>query len=513
MRTHLISTSRLSVILALVGVLAPQPAFGDRSLPLLAEDFQVLQRDSEDKAVCLINVDGLTEGEARFDVRVTSGKRTTLSVRAKASPSSNGASAILVENIPVGGPYTVSVQSAGAEKPELVFRNILVGDLWILGGQSNMYGLARIEEDLPALPRVNLFDFTHIHRTGSWCAAKPPIHRIPDMFAPGILKSQRPGLTNEQVKQILADKIPVGGTDCSYFFARQLVRETGVPIGLIPCAMGGSLALWDPDERDKNRYGFLYHHVLSNGGRVKGMLWYQGEQDAIFGDETETIAKPSPTKPYPTYGDEFKKFDEAMRQDFDNPKLVVLLAQICRHHGGEKQRDKAWETVRDLQRRLPEQIAHVHCVPTIDLDVMDGIHLDYASHKRLGKRMAYLAIPYTKTGVAPRTEIRLKSVETTVETGRPALAVEFNGVTGRLRAEGKPTGFRLRSKESGDDLNWIYKVDFDPQAPNRLILNLSRPPSPAVALVYGSGSCPYVNITDENDMPVPAFGPIDVPLP
>ncbi len=496
--------------LALCVILAPEPA--SCSPCVLKEDFQVIQRDKEDKADCLVNIDALAKDAVEFIVRVTEGRKTALSVRAKRRPTSNGVATILVEGIPVGGPYTVSVQSTDTDESPLVFRNVLVGDIWVLGGQSNMYGLAQIEEDLPALPTVNLFDFTHIHRSGHWCPAKPPIHRIPDVFASGILKSQRPGITDEQVKQIIADKTAVGSTDCSYFFARRLVAETGVPIGLIPCAIGGPLAIWDPDEREKNRYGFMHQHVMNTGGRVKGMLWYQGEQDAIFADETQTVAKPSPTNPYSTYGEEFKKFVEAMRHDFKNSEMPIILAQICRHHGGEKRRDTAWEALREIQRRIPDQIPHVHCVPTIDLDVMDGIHLDYESHKRLGKRMAYLALPYTKPGVKPRTAIRLKSIRPYTKTGRPALVVEFDGVTGRLRAGGKPTGFRLRMKESGDDLNWIYKVEFDPKTPNQLIVHLSRPPNPTVALIYGSGSTPFVNITDENDMPVPAFGPVDIAL-
>jgi len=498
--------------LTLLVIFAARPAAGDSGAPILQQDFQVLQRNKDDKANCRVNVDSLSKDAVEYDVRVTAGEKAVLSVRVRRSTSSSDAAEILVKNIPVGGPYTLRVRVTGVDGSPLVFQSVLVGDIWILGGQSNMYGLARIEDDLPVLPTVNLFDFTHIHREGRWCAAKPPIHRIPEVFAPGILKSQRPGITDEQIQQIFDDKLPVGGIDCSYFFARRLVRETGVPIGLIPCAMGGPLALWDPDERNKNRYGFMQHHVKSVGGRVKGMLWYQGEQDAIFGDKTETVAKPSPTEPYPTYGDEFKKFVEAMRGDFGNTEMPVILAQICRHHGGDKKRHTAWETVRDIQRRLPEQIPHVHCVPTIDLGVMDGIHLDYDSHKRLGRRMAYLAVPYTKPGVAPRTSIRLKSIATYAKTGRPALAVEFSGVTGRLRADGRPTGFRLRRKETGADVNWIYKVEFDAQKPNRVILHLSQPATPAVELVYGSGSAPFVNVTDENDMPVPAFGPVDVSL-
>src|SRR5262249_3808237 len=147
---------------------------------------------------------------------------------------------------------------------------------------------------------------------------------------------------------------------------------------------------------DNNRYGFLYHHVMRAGGRVKGMLWYQGEQDAIFGDQEKTVTKPSLIYPVSTYPAEFKNFVNSLRSDFENPGLVVVTAQICRHHNGKRERDRYWEQMREIQRTIPDQLTNVHVVPTVDLDVLDGLHLDYWSQKRLGHRMAYVALPHIK---------------------------------------------------------------------------------------------------------------------
>jgi sialate O-acetylesterase len=245
------------------------------------------------------------------------------------------------------------------------------------------------------------------------------------------------------------------------------------------------------------------------GGRLKGMLWYQGEQDAIFGDHDRTVTKPSLIYPTSTYAGEFKKFVEALRADFHNPDLVVITAQICRHHHGEKSRYRYWEEIRETQRLIPEQIPKVHTVPTIDLDLLDGLHLDYHSQKRLGRRMVYIALPYVKRGVAPRSEIRLKSVRLG-DTARPTIVVEFDGVTGRLRAPGRPTGFQLRSKSTGEDVGGIFKVEFDPERPAAAILRAYKLQKQDLLLVYAPGAAPYVNIVDENDMAIPAFGPVDV---
>ena len=103
---------------------------------------------------------------------------------------------------------------------------------------------------------------------------------------------------------------------------------------------------------------------------------------------------------------------------------------------------------------------------------MDGLHLDYDSLKRVGERMAYLALPYVKKGVPRRSEIKLKAA-TFGDTLRPTLRVEFSGVTGKLRAPGRPTGFSLRRKETGEALDWVYKVDLDPARPNVAVLRLA----------------------------------------
>jgi sialate O-acetylesterase len=187
----------------------------------------------------------------------------------------------------------------------------------------------------------------------------------------------------------------------------------------------------------------------------------------------------------------------------------VIFAQICRHHNGKREKDKSWEIIRETQRLIPESLPHSHCVPSADLDLMDGLHLDYDSLKRVGLRMAYLALAYVKKGTAPRSEIKLKSVGYG-RTLKPTIVVEFSGVNGKLGAPGRPTGFCLKRKSTGEVLQWIYKVEFDPAKPNALILKATLNQKDDLALYYGAGTNPYVNIVDENDMAIPAFGPIEL---
>jgi sialate O-acetylesterase len=478
---------------------------------LLKEDYQVLQRDSADEAACTVVLPATLQSAGRMAITVEDvlGKRILQSERAPVELQ-DGRKGVAIEKLPSGGPYTITIVARGnPEKDSLRFNNVLVGDIWILGGQSNMFGIDVIKEKLPALSSVNMFNLLHFEKDAHWCAAEPPIHRIPEPFARYTLKSQHPEYSDAKIREILDSKTPVGGIDCSYFFARKLFAESGVPIGLVPCATGAALAHWNPDERDKNRYGFLAHHVQGAGGRVKGLLFFQGEQDAIFGDEATTVTTPTLIAPITTYGDQFVHFVEALRKEFGGAEMPVIYAQICRHHNSPPDRSRGWEIIREAQRTIPERLANSHCVPTIHLDVMDGLHLDYASLLTVGEQMAHLALPYVKSGVASRTEIRLKAV--TYSSGlRPRIVVAFSGVEGRLKSAGKPAGFALKEKPTGKLLDWIYKAEFDPARPEIVILHATSIPNPDVVLYYGVGVAPYVNIVDGRGMSLPAFGPMEI---
>jgi sialate O-acetylesterase len=500
------------VLTAIVALLPTLAASADlKGHVLLKEDYQVLQRDSADEGACIVALPAPLRTAASLTITVEDARGKHIrQLDAVPIDLPNGGRGAAIEKLPIGGPYTITIAASGnAAMDRLRFTNILVGDLWILGGQSNMFGIDTIKEQLPALPYLNMLNLMHFEKDAHWCAGEPPIHRIPAPFAQHTLKSQHPEYSEAKIREIIESKAPVGGIDCSYFFARKLFAESGVPIGLIPCATGAALAHWNPDERDRNRYGFLAHHVESAGGRVKGILFFQGEQDAIFGDEAKTITEPTLIAPITTYGDQFIRFVEALRTEFGGPDMPVIYAQICRHHNSQVDRSRGWEIIREAQRTIPERLSNAHCVPSIHLDLMDGLHLGYDSLKVIGEQMAYLALPYVKRGLPPRTEIRLKSAAFSGGI-RPRIVVEFGGVQGRLKSKGRPTGFVLKEKQTGKLLDWIYKVEFDPSRPSTVILHATSIPNPDVDLYYGAGAAPYVNIVDDGGASLPAFGPVEV---
>jgi len=502
----------------------------------LIEDYQVIQREDDDTASFVVKPPDSVKNDETFEVvawQEIGASETRLKRAVKATSIESVGKVLLVERLPTGGPYSIEVTPNTNSAKKIVFRHILVGDLWITGGQSQMFGGDLLSEDLPPLPRANIYNTLHTHLDAHWCDSTPPIHRLDKSLGAGTLKFFYPGITDAQVDRIYEIKRPVGGIGPAYFFAQKLTKESGVPVGIIPCAMGGSLAIWEPNSPEPNkrgqRYPFILHHVMKTGGRIKGMIWAQGAQDCIFGSWDKPVPQYGFIHPMSTYGDKFKEFVDALKKDFHNPELVVIAAQECRQHyppyyaskGYENQSVEmkktnpdlinglSWEKLREIQRRVVEHIPNMHLVPMIDLDVSDGIHVDYASQKRLGARMARCALPYAKKGSPKQAEIRLKSVEVDKSGKFPKIIVAFDGVTGKLTASGRPTGFSLRNRATKEDDDWIFRTDFDPTRPNVVVMTTASGCDFAnFQLYYGAGVAPYVNIVDEADMAVPAFGPI-----
>jgi len=119
----------------------------------------------------------------------------------------------------VGGPYTVRI--SGHETVEL--HNVLVGDVWLCGGQSNMGVPLRFSRDgaeavkaanYPEIRYFSVAPHTAYHRTdsldGSWKVVTPE--------------------TADWVSAV------------AYYFARKVQQETHVPIGLVIDAVGGTPA-------------------------------------------------------------------------------------------------------------------------------------------------------------------------------------------------------------------------------------------------------------------------------
>ncbi len=178
--------------------------------PLFA-DHMVLQRDRE------VPVWGWTRPDAR--VRVTMLGRT-----ATGRAGRDGRWEVTIGPFPAGGPTTLTV--AGPQSVTL--SDVLIGDVWICSGQSNMsmgIGEARnAQEEIAAadLPEVRL------------CTV------------PARIEFRPVPVPDTQWERCTPATVSTGGwggfSAVAYFFGRALHRELKVPVGLIHTSWGGTIA-------------------------------------------------------------------------------------------------------------------------------------------------------------------------------------------------------------------------------------------------------------------------------
>jgi sialate O-acetylesterase len=470
---------------------------------------QVFQRDASDHAVIPLVLDESQKGATVIEATV-GGALTMGRERPKLEEGK-------LVGVPVGGPYTITCK-VKLEKSTVTTTvgPIFVGDLWVLAGQSNMEGVGNLIDVTPPHSRVMLLGMD-----GRWGTAEEPLHWLvdsPDAFHSGDPKT-RP------VRSAQIHKTRTKGAGLGLPFGVAMVETTGVPVGLIACAHGGtSMAQWSPalkDQGGNSLYGSMLRQLKLAGGKVKGVLWYQGESDAMGPSDT---AK--------SYQKVFTDFIASVRSDLGQPELPFYYVQIGRFvYGGDPQ---GWNAVQDAQRLIPERVPNTAVVSVVDLELDDSIHVGTSGLKRAGQRLARIAQRelFGKIGATTPTldrvtigqnntlVVKFKGVNMGSAPPQPggmsgmigmaggASAISRFGESGAigLKPERHIAGFSIR-KEDGTKLPLIFEACIG-RARDTVVLKLAGAIPPKASLWYGDGMDPYCNLTDGLDMAVPVFGPI-----
>lgn len=500
-------TSFVAVVVAVASMFSHLAA---ADVVTLAGDYQVIQRGADNTGAFFVPLRTEVPAGATIKYSVTLQEKAVASgeKRTDAALSKDKAGAEIAMLKP-GGPYRVDVSAVSGDGNVLArvnYDNILVGDLWVVAGQSNAAGSAPVKERLARDPMVNMLGVD-----GVWKPAIPPTHRLVESGArviKDLLMSKCGFKSDEQIaetgRQSLSGEHPWGSAGCDVFFASRLARETGIPQGLIPTAFGAtSLEDWSPDLLSKGEaslYGNMIRSIALAGGKLRGMVWYQGEAEAAAIDPNI----------YSTYYERFKRFVESVRRDSKNPDMVFLTVQLGRVVIVPPEADAGWGDLREQQRLLAADVPGVYMVPAADLQLSDGIHIGWDGHKILGVRLARLALPHLmKQG--ERRGIDLASVRFANDE-RTSIQVDFKNVAGKLRSDGLPRGFTLTLPgQPARDL--FFDVGFDEKQPNRVVLSRGVEIDPAAKVSYAQGLNPVANLTDEEGMAPCSFGPVDIELP
>ncbi|MEI6676882.1 MAG: sialate O-acetylesterase [Verrucomicrobiota bacterium] len=246
---------QLLLVSALVGTI---PATADVRLPKIFTDNMLLQRDMP------VRVWGWADvGE---DVSVAlAGKSAATKADAK------GQWALELPALKAGENLELAVKG----KNELTLKNILMGDIWVCSGQSNMEmglnGCLGAGEDIKAadLPKIRRIKFNHA-KSGQ-----------PEPDAP-----------TATPWQVCTPQTAGGFTAVGFYFAREIQQKTGVPIGIVDSNWGGTrIEPWVSTAdlgvpAAKGDTGSMYNAMIHPLVRlsIKGALWYQGESNGTEGD-------------------------------------------------------------------------------------------------------------------------------------------------------------------------------------------------------------------------------------
>ena len=212
------SLSRWFLSLVLVGGALPFISGAAVRVPNVFSDDMVLQRDMP------IVVWGWADPKEKVTVEIGGEKK-------EAKPNERGEWIAMLPSMKAGGPHVLTV--SGANK--LAFTNVLIGEVWVCSGQSNMeMGIGACQngkEEIAAAdyPKIRLLKVPKL-----WIAD-------PQTNIDAKWKTCTP--------QTVAEGGWGGFSAAGYYFGRELHKQLGVPVGLIDATWGGTrIEPWTPPE-------------------------------------------------------------------------------------------------------------------------------------------------------------------------------------------------------------------------------------------------------------------------
>ncbi len=314
------------------------------------------------------------------------GERVTVAFAGQEKQATAGADGtwrVLLDKLP---PNAQGREMAVTGTNVLKFDDVLVGDVWLCGGQSNMeYTLAR-SKGMSAPP-------AGVKDVSTEALAEAKAH--PD----GALRIFR--VEKGRLKETLPnDGWHIAGGDAGgdalgkfsaigYFFGKGLRTQENVPVGLIGSYWGGSrIEVWTPASAfvgtdlaktgtaatrpgliDGSIAGRYYDTMVAPmaGFGIKGMIWYQGESNLLETNNKDYLQK-------------FSLLARSWRAAWGEGDFPIGTVQIAPLYY-TKRKDPVPHTTETLpefwaiQEKATEQVKNVGMVETLDLaDSLGNIH-------------------------------------------------------------------------------------------------------------------------------------------
>lgn len=418
-----------------------------------------------------------------------------------------------------GGPFTMEITAGTARRR---FEDVLIGEVWLCSGQSNMdftlgktttrpfAGVTAWEREVAAAehPRIRMF-------TAAWS-----MNEFPQQDVDGQWRACSP----ETAAEFSA---------VAFYFGRTLERELDVPVGLLTCAYGAStieawirrdtLAAKEPFRpllteldrkvlafRDKPQAWLDYgkalatqrggrapknpdpfqdqHHpaVLHNGMlapvapyALRGTIWYQGESNL----NTRQL-----------YPELQASLIHDLRELWLDPRMPFLFTQLAAYR--DPRPEPSSGQIAEMREAQAASLAIAGTGMAVTIDIGDAKDIHPRNKRDVGERLARLALSgtYSKGGTPCGPTLR----EATIESGRIRLRFD-HAEDGLLAKDGPLRHFAI----AGEDRKFVWA---DARIDGHDVL-VSHPSVPAPAHVrYGWADHPAgANLCNTAGLPAAPF--------
>lgn len=472
--------------------------YGGLSLPAIYSSRMVIQRDRP------FTLHG--KANAGSEVKVRLGKK-----KCKTTTAANGKWSVTLEPMKATGkPMTLTVES-GKEKIELT--DILVGEVWLCSGQSNMAWMLKQANDADkhiaaaASKNIRLYDMKPRVITDpiSWDSTELARLNRHDYYIPTEWKAT----DNTSAANFSA---------IAYHFGAMLADSLGVPVGLICNAVGGApteafidrktmehhpllvdiLYDWkksdfvqdwargraalniknstNPLQRHPYEPCYLYEAGIAPiaGYPIKGVIWYQGESNA-HNVELHEI--------------EFRTLVDSWRNTWNNPEMPFHFVQLSSINR------PSWPHFRNSQRLLADEISN--CYMSVSSDKGDPTDVHPRDKQPIGERLALSALHhvYDYSHIVPEGPA---ATSATAEGDEAIVTFEY--------ADGMHTSDKeaLRTFEIADETRIFHPADKATIEGNTIRLSSSKIKRPAY-IRYGWQPYTTANLVNGSGLPASTF--------
>lgn len=201
------------------------------------------------------------------------------------------------------GQYNLEVRILGGDPNKIVVKNISIGDIFAIAGQSNASGRTKIKYDSSS---TNKFDNGLFGNDNVWKVMTDPI--------------------DSSINQV--DKVSVDDMDNGSIWPivfRKIKNEKNIPIAIIPVAKGGtSITQWQKnydaksDGYNTNLYSNMLDRIKKAGSKIRGVIWWQGENDARLNMQL------------PTYFNNLNELASNIKKDLNVPIVVAQIGEVSK---------------------------------------------------------------------------------------------------------------------------------------------------------------------------------------